>query len=410
MRSGRASVWSRAAIWAAALAFFAVYLWLDLNKLHALRMGSNTGSYLQATLNFLRHGSTFDAGDWQPEMVQHDQWMFLAATPFVALWPRPETLIALQVAALAFAAPVVYEAGRRFGAGAIPALAVGVAYLLSPSTQGYAYGEFVPLDFVPLLAFALAIAARSRALLWTLVFGQMLAGTKEDVALFLFWFGLAGALSYDRRIGLAVATLSAINFCGYELAEHLSGVATIHPQYALHDPDWPKQLAFFIEVLAPFAFAPLALGWRILLAAPLLAELMLAQNWPVPLFQAGEYYSAPLLSLVTIASAFAVAQRPVFARAMPATALVMALFFNVTVLHLHRHPFAPDPQYQVARAWAASTRAVQFPCEDQGAWVVASPNTNAHLIGCEMDAPLHRDRPAWADVPLSSAAAWTRGP
>jgi hypothetical protein len=187
-------------------------------------------------------------------------------------------------------------------------------------------------------------------------------------------------------------------------------VATVHPQYAFYDPDWPKQLAFFAEILAPFAFAPLVLGWRILLAGPLLAELMLAQHWPVPLFQAGEYYSAPLIALVAIGSAYAVAQKGVFARAIPATALIMALFFNVTVLHVHRRPFSQDPQYGAALAWSHSNRTVQFPCEDQGAWVVASPDTNAQLFGCDTRGHLHRDRPAWADVPLSSTAAWTRGP
>ena len=410
MRTGRTFAWGRAAIWAAALLFFAVYLWLDLNKLHALRLGSNTGSYLQAALNFLHRGTTFDAGDWRPEMAQHDQWLFLAVTPLLALWPRPETLLAVQVAALAFAAPVLYEAGRRFGASDAGAAVVAAAYLVSPSTQGYAYGEFVPLDFVPALSFALSIAARQRSLFWTLCFAQLLAGTKEDVALFLVWFGLIGAALYDRRLGMALAVLAAVNFGAYQLAERLTGVATIHPQYAWYDPDWPKQLAFFAEILAPFAFAPLTLGWRVLLAAPLLAELMLAQGWPVPLFQAGEYYSAPLISLLAIAAAYAVARRPLFARAIPATAAVMALFFNVTVLHWHRHPFRSDPLYDVARAWAVTGRPVQFPCDDQGAWVVASPDIHAQLLGCDANAQLHRARPAWADIPLSSRAAWTRGP
>jgi len=410
MRTGPRLAWGRLAVWAAALLFFAVYLYLDLNKLHALRVGSNTGSYLQAALNFLRHGSTLDFGDWKPEMAQHDQWLFLGLVPFVALWPRPETVIAVQVAALAFAAPVLYVTARRFDACDAAAALVGIAYLLSPSTQGFAYGEFVPLDFVPVLGFGLALAARRRSLLWTLVFAQLLAGTKEDVTLFVLWFGLAGALLYDRRLGIWVTLLATANFCGYEIAERLTHVSTMHPQYAFYDRDWAKQLAFFAEILAPFAFAPLLLGWRILLAAPVIAELMLAQHWPVPLFQAGEYYSTPLVTLVAIASAYAVARRPAFARAIPPTAIVMALFFNVTVLHVRRHPFATDPQYGAARAWAQTERTVVFPCEDQGAWVVASPNTNAQLRGCDMRVRLNRDRPAWADVPLSSTAAWTHGP
>lgn len=220
-------------------------------------------------------------------MGQHDQWTMPALVPFVAVWPRPETLIVIEVAALAFPAPALYTAARRFGANDLPVALLALAYLLCPSTQGFAYNDFVPLDFVPLLAFALAIAVRARSLLWTIVFAQLLTRTKEDVALFVAWFGLAGALFYDRKLGAAAACVGAVNFALYEIAENLAGAASVHPGYTLHNPDWPKQLAFFTEILAPFAFAPLALGRRIALGAPLLAEPMFAQHWPVPLFSSG---------------------------------------------------------------------------------------------------------------------------
>jgi uncharacterized membrane protein len=406
MPPSRRFPWGPIFVWFVTALFIGVYLWLDFNKLHALRVGSDTGSYLQAALDFIKHGSTFDYGDWRPEMAQHDQWMLLVLVPFVAVWPHPETVIVVQVAAIGLAAPVLYLLARRFGAGQAAAAAVAFAYLLSPSTQGFAYGDFVPLDFVPLLAFGLAIAARARSLLWSLIFAQLLTGTKEDVGLFVFWFGLAGALFYDRRLGACIAILCALNVGLYELAEHATRVQTVRPDYALTDPQWPKQVAFFLEILAPFAFAPLALGWRVLLAAPLVAELIFAQNWPFPLFQAGTYYSIALIALIAIASAYVLARIPAFARAVPATAIVMALFFNVTVLHFGRHPFSEDPQYAKAASWAGSERIVEFPCEDQGAWVVASSDPNARLDGCDQHVRLHRDRPAWQDAPLHSTAAW----
>lgn len=398
------------AVWSAAVLFAAVYIWLDLNKLHALRTGSDTGSYLQAALDMLRHGSSFDYGDWRPEMAQHDQWMFLVLVPFVALWANPATVIAVQVMAIALAAPVLFAAGRRFGAAPVAAAAIAIAYLLSPSTQGFAYGDFVPLDFVPALVFGLAWAARQRSLPACLILTELLTGTKEDVGLFLVWFGLAGAILYDRRLGLSVAALAALNVGLYELAEHLTGVRTVRPDYAPADPHWAQQIAFLLEILAPFAFAPLALGARILLAAPVLAELALAQHWPFPLFQAGTYYSIPLLSLIAVGAAYAVAKRPAFARAVPVTAVLMALFFNVTVLHIGRRPFSEDPQYATARAWSRTTAVVRFPCEDQGAWVVASADPNAQLLGCTPDAQLRRGRPAWKDAPLNATAPWTSGP
>jgi uncharacterized membrane protein len=396
-------------VWAATLLFIAVYIWLDLNKLHALRFGSDTGSYLQAIVNFLHTGSTFDYGDWHSEMAQHDQWLMLVLAPFVAMWPSPATVLVVQVLAIALAAPLLYVLARKMGAADGPAAAVACAYLISPSAQGYAYGDFVPLVFVPMLAIALAIAARERSLLWTLVFAQLLTGAKEDVALFLAWFGLAGAVFYDRGIGVGVLLLALVNVGGYELAERLTGVLPVRPAYALRDSDILRQCAFFAEVLAPFAFAPLRLGWRILLAAPLAAELMLAQGWAFPLYQAGGYYTISLVTLIAIAAAYVVAQKPRFAWYMPPAAAVMALAFNVTVLHVGRKPFSPDPQYAIAQAWARSNQPVTFGCEDQSAWVVASPNLRAKLE-CSQSGGLSRTRPAWKDVPLSSTAPWTRGP
>lgn len=397
-------------MWAALALFIAVYIWLDLNKLHALRIGSNTGSYLQGTINFLHHGSTFDYGDWHPETAQHDQWMMLVLLPFVALWPSPVTLIVVQVIAIALAAPMLYMVARRFGASEGAAAVLACAYLVSPSVQGFAYGEFVPLDFVPVLSCALVLSVSSKKLWWALLFAQLLTGTKEDVALFVAWFGLVCAILYDRRIGISILLLGALNFGAYELSEHLSGVAPVRPPYALRDPDVLQQLAFFAEVLAPFAFAPLRLGWRVLLAAPLAAELMFAQGWPFPLYQAGVYYDIPLIMAIAIASAYAIARVPRFARIMPATAVVMALAFNVTVLHVGRKPFSVDPQYAAAAAWGRTNQPVVFPCEDQGAWVVASPNVNAKLGGCTDSGGLAHTRPAWKDVPLNSSASWTRGP
>jgi uncharacterized membrane protein len=394
---------------AAAVLFIGVYLGLDINKLHALRFGSNTGSYLQAALNALHHGSTFDYGDWQPETAQHDQWMLLLLVPFVALWPAPETVIAVQVVSIALAAPLLYFLARNFGATPFAAAAVACAYLISPSVQGFAYGDFVPLVFVPPLACALVLAIARKKLLWALFFAQLLTGTKEDVGLFVVWFGLWCAFLYDRRSGVAVALLGAINVAAYVVSEHLGGFTTVRPAYALRDPDILRQLAFFAEVLAPFAFAPLRLGWRVLTAAPLAAELMFAQGWSVPLYQAGVYYGIPLVSVIAIASAYAVAKTPHFARFIPATALVMALGFNVTVLHPGRHPFAQDPQYAMAAQWGRTSQTVEFPCDDQGAWVVASPDLRAKLTDCTGKL-LARTRPAWSDAALNSSAPWTRGP
>jgi hypothetical protein len=166
---------------------------------------------------------------------------------------------------------------------------------------------------------------------------------------------------------------------------------------------------FLLEVLAPLAFAPLRLGWRVLLVLPFLAELFLAHGYAEGLLaRSGSYYTIPLLTLLGIGTATVVARSPQFARAALVLSVLCALTLNPTVLRFGRHLSAPDPLYPVARAWGAVDAPVDFPCADQGAWVVASTNPQANLAGC--DVGMERQRKAYADIPLGSTAPWTRGP
>jgi uncharacterized membrane protein len=400
------------AVWlvvAAAAIFAATYAYVGLNRLYALRVGSNTGEYLQASVRFLKNGSTFNYVDWNSTLAMHDQWMMLAIAPFAAFWPHPETVIFLQVIALAAAAPMLYALVRRWGGSPETAAIVAVIYLISPSVQGFAAAEFVPLDFVPLLATGLLLAVERGSLPWTLICAQLLCGTKEDVALFLVWFGVAYAIFKERRAGIAVAALAAINLAVYYGVVQRLGVHTVHPAYGLADPNWAKQLAFTAEILAPFAFAPLVLRWRILFVLPVAAELFLAR-WPFPLYQAGNYYTITLVTIVCLASAYVLARRPLWARIALPCAAIMALFFNTTVLHFGRHLYRSDPLYPVARAWSLANRQVDFPCEDQGAWTVAAGNVEARLTNCGGKNVLQHPRGTWTDDPLVSSAPWTLGP
>ncbi|GAC1518826.1 MAG: hypothetical protein NVS2B3_15010 [Vulcanimicrobiaceae bacterium] len=405
---------------------FAVgYVALDLNALYALRANQNTGLYLQSAIDFVRTGSTFDQPDGRAHLLVHDQWLVYAVlAPLVALWPRPEAAIVVQVAALAAAAIPLRAFARACGARAGDATLLAIAFLISPSMQGFAYDGFVGEDLLPVVAFSLALALRRRSLRWSLVCAQLALGIKEDEAWFLAWFGALLAFGVfttharlerrdrraDRTIGFAVAALALVNgLTYYAIASHF-GYAPEHPRYGLIDTQWPQQLDFLLEMLVPFAFAPLRLGWRVLAAAPFFAELFFAQDRTYPLYHIGAYYTVPLVACAALATAAHVRRAPQLARYALAGSIFMALFFdNASVVHLGRRPFSGDPQYARARAWATTSAAVDFPCQDVGAWTVASPDLNARLVGC--GAPSARaPRPAWRDVPLGASAPWTRGP
>ncbi len=403
-----------AVVLAASALFAAVYVALDVNALYALRTNQNTGLYLQSLIDFVHNGGTFDQSDGRPHLAVHDQWLALALAPAVALWPYPQTLIVAQVLALALAAPVLYRFVRERGAEPWIATCVAVAYLLAPSTQGWAYHGFVPEDALPLVAFAAAIAIGRRSLPGALVLCELLLGIKEDEAYFLIWLGALVAWRFERRIGLAIALLAFANGAAYYGIDRAFGYLPEHPQYGLIDRDPAHQWPFLLEILVPLGFAPLTLGAPLIAALPFLAELFLAQDRSYPLYQAGSYYTVPFVTLCTIGAGIAIARRPGFARWALGGATAMALFFNPTPLHFGRHPFSRDPQFAAAARYAGGAQTVDFPCADEGAWVVAAADPNARLAcpGTATASVLPPDsrppRPAWQDVPLASPARWSR--
>jgi uncharacterized membrane protein len=374
--------------------FIGVYIFLDLNKLYALRYGMDVGIFLQSLVNFAHTGSTFNWVERQPHLTVHDSWALLLLTPIIAIFPRPETLLVVQVVAIGVAAIPLYLFARGAGLASTSAQLVSLAYLIMPSAQGWAYMDFSENVFVPVLAFSLALAAQRRSMLWTLVMAQLLMGVKEDQIWFLAWFGLAGALWYDRKLGAAVLGLALLNAVGYYGIVHALGYNPAAPAYSLRVSLWKEDLASFAEVLAPFAFAPLTLGWRILLAAPLVAEITLNGPWAYPLTRTGSHWTVPLVTLIAIGAAIAIARRPTLARWALGMSIVMALFFNVTVLHIGRYLFPPDVAgYSQARKDALSGQPAVYTNDDEGAFVVASPNSLVQLTG--RGNPLRHPKPAW---------------
>jgi hypothetical protein len=393
----------------AVAAFCALFLYLGLRQMFGLRIGSDSGTYLQSALSFLHHLDTHNLSDHIAETAPHDQWMLIALCPFVALWPHLETVVVVQVAAIAASAVVLWYLVRALGGTSAAATALSLAWLVSPSVEGFAFGDFTPVHFVPVLAFGLALAIVRERRIAALVLAQLLFGVKEDVGLFTIW--TCGILLWrgDRRLALAIGALGVANLGLWEIYERVHGYHSVAPAYWLNDPHPLAHALFLLEILAPLAFAPLRLGWRIAIVLPFLVELFFGHGYAEGLLaRSGSYYTIPLVTLLGIGSAAVVARTPAFARAALVLSVLCALTLNPTVLRFGRHLSAPDPLYPVARAWGDVDAPVDFPCADQGAWVVAASNPQANLSGC--DVGMTRERPAYRDVPLGSTAAWTRGP
>ena len=397
----------------AALVFAALYIVLDFNKLYALRYGADTGTFLQFLSGEAHGRGSWNGAEYRPHLQVHDSWALLLLVPLIAVFPYAQTLLAIQVLAIAGASLAVCAFARACGATPRAASVVGIAYLISPSAQGIAYGNFLENVFVPLLAALGALAARRRSLLATLLCAQLLLGLKEDQALFLLWFGAACALWWDRRIGVAVAGLAALNGVAFVIAEHVSGAHPSLPGYALIVDDPLQKLAFFVALLAPFAFTPLLLRERLLLGAPLAAELIFNRPWAYPIARIGTHWTAPLVAATTLAAAYVIAQRPRLAVPVLVCAILCALTINDTVLKIGRWPFIVDwAAYGRATALRASAVPVVVPRVYEGAYVAAAANPNVVLAKYD---PRERgycpayNRSARAFMAALGAGAWPAG-
>ena len=374
---------TRAVVVAAAIFVF-VYVVLDLNKLYALRYGADTGTFVQWLTGEAHGRGSWNGAEYRAHLQVHDSWVLLALVPLMAAFPFAQTLLIVQVLAIAGAALAICAFARECGASARGASAVRIAYLLSPSAQGIAYGNVLENVFVPLLAALGAIAVRRRSLLAALLAAQLLLGLKEDEALFVAWFGTACVLWWDRRIGIGLIALAVVNGAAFVLAEHLSGAHPSLPGYALQVDDPLQKLAFFAALLAPFAFAPLLLRYRLLLAAPLVAELAFNRPWAYPIARIGTHWTAPILAATALGAAYVVARRPRVAVPMLACAALCALFFNDTVLKIGRWPYVVDRSaYAAAAALRASPREVVVRRSQEGAYVVAA--SNPHVLLAKYD-------------------------
>jgi uncharacterized membrane protein len=356
-----------------------VYIAFDLNKLYALRYGADLGTYLQTFVN-LQHGSSWNFGEWKQHFAVHDSWVLVALVPLIALLPRAETLIVVQVVAVAAAAIPLVLLAREVGVNARAANLLGIAYLLSPATQGLSYDNFSENVFVPVLALWGGLFARKRLLWPTLAAGALLAGLKEDELLFVLWFGAACALWWDRRIGLRLVLIAGLIGAVFVAVEHLGGVHPNVPLYGLRVFNAGGKLSLVALLLAPFAFAPLAIGRRLLLGVPLLAEIVFMQPWNYDPSRLGSHYVAPLLAGTAIAAAFGLGRLPGFARAMLPCALVVTLLFNDTVLRPGRWPYVVDwNAYARAVALRDSGQAALLSRRDEGVWAVSAANPNVRL-------------------------------
>ncbi|MBI5708837.1 MAG: DUF2079 domain-containing protein [Candidatus Eisenbacteria bacterium] len=315
-RRSRAILWAMIALYAAA--FSAV---CAIKVRYYLYTDFDLAIFAQATDGILR-GTTFSSIRGMNWLGDHSSLILFLVAPLYALFRHPLTLLVVQSAALALGAlPVAWLARRELGSAAL-ALGFAALYLLDPAVGYTSLYEFHPeVLATPALLFAFFYLRAGRPGRMALAAGVALL-CKEDVALVALMLALYALLQRPRQVraaallgGLAAASL-ALSFgvlkrlgsgeVDYGLmysqwgASPRAVVASLlaHPLRALgafftspgYSFDTVIKLQYYVQMLLPLAFLPLASPLTLALALPIVAEHML--SWRPPQHTILYHYAA----------------------------------------------------------------------------------------------------------------------
>lgn len=193
------------------------------------------GNMNQAVWNTL-HGDPFrftNRGlDWNgppTRLALHVEPILVLIAPFYLIHDGPETLIVIQVVAMALGAiPLLLLGLRHLPRVPLLAAAFAIAYLLTPEYLGAVLWDFHTVALAaPLLLLALW-ALDAGHLVWFAVAAALALLTKEDVGLSLVLLGGLLALRGRWRLGVILAVLSAayVALCFFVILPHFGGNAT----------------------------------------------------------------------------------------------------------------------------------------------------------------------------------------
>ena len=300
--------------------------------------GFDVGVFDQSIWNSL-HGRILELSlvyDVRTLLEQRFSPILLAFVPLYAIWDDPIVLLVVQSLALAVAVfPIYWFARERLGHG--PALAIGLAFLLSPAIEFPNLIEFHEVALAtPLLAFATFFLLRrnDKAFLVCLALTLLV---KEELGLTASFFGFYIALIQRRwRLGLALALFGTV-WVGLLLQFIMpflhggggyyyfgNGMGAGHGRYdylgsslstvvatLLTRPDvWipqvitPAKVIYVLQFLVPLAFFPIIGGEVAALALPTLGPSLISTF--LTQYSIASHYALPLVPFLFFATTIGV--------------------------------------------------------------------------------------------------------
>lgn len=273
-----------------------------------------------------------------------------------ALRKSPETLTALQNAALASGALPLFALARRRTASTWTALCFALSYLFNPAVHSIGTYDFHEIAFfVPLvLGVVWALEAARTRIFWMLVVLTLLV--REDTALYLLFLAAylwsTGRRSLAKPLGALAATYLVLvhgffmpglrhirafpfhdRFLDLQRGDHRGAGAILstllsNPLFCIrYVAGSPERLAFVALTWLPVAFLPVRSGRALLLLVPgFFFSLMSSFNLQYSIWK---HYTAPFLGFLYYAAVLGTATlRPRARIALATSALVCSLLLS----------------------------------------------------------------------------------
>lgn len=259
----------------------------------------------------------------------HAEFTMLLFLPLYALFPRAETLLALQVILVACAAfPLYAFAKTQVPRWAAATLAVG--YLLYAPMHGPLFYDFHWIMAAPFFHFLLFFSVARKKRMLTAVSLAILLLTREDIAVGTALFGVFLVLfSSQAATGVTIAVVSSVWFAVdkfvimpwagqwwfAELYRGLMGpgesgygsvinTLLINPVFVVQTLLTEQKLTYIAHLLTPLAWLPARKLGLVLLACPGAFFTVLTTNYP-PVVSIAFQYSAHWAGYLFAAAVFA---------------------------------------------------------------------------------------------------------
>jgi uncharacterized membrane protein len=356
---------------------FGALTWAQQSKFGTY--GFDMGLYDQGIWLLSRFKEPFLTGRGLNFFGHHVNPVTLLFVPAYWLGAGPHFLYLVETVWMALGAIPVWLLARDRLDNSWLGVALGAAFLLSPSLEWINWFQFHPdaLIITPLL-FAYWLATRRRWG-WFAVAVAVTLACKEDAALAIAVLGLLLLVRGERRAG----TLTALAGAGWFLiatdliiplsgggsgpyyqqffsgfGDSLGAVATnllLHPSRLAHLAIQPDRLSYYRELLAPVAFLPLAAPLALAIGGPQLVVNVASSH--APTHDARFQYTAIVLAAVFLATVEGIAllgRAPGGRRFLVGLVAASALATNV--------------------AWSPSPLGVRY---HTGIWVQAHPGQAA---------------------------------